>query len=133
MAGLDKTVTAQAGRIEEYELDFDIGVAVHACGMVRMPMILYVSTCCTLARTSRFAPTLALPQVPVVIFIAAKMSEDSGRALPMLSPSACVWPCPPQATDHAQMQCVARRVPYLLVARGGLCILCGPTMYNTSS
>ena len=68
MAGLDKTVTAQAGRIEEYELDFDIGVAVHACGMARIPMILYVSTCCTLARTSRFAPTLALPpqQIPSI-------------------------------------------------------------------
>ena len=45
-------VSAQAGRIEDYSPAFDIGVAVHACGL---------------------------------------------------------------ATDYAQLQCVARRVPYLLV------------------
>ena len=33
VAGLAHTVTAQAGRIEDYRAAFDIGVAVHACGM----------------------------------------------------------------------------------------------------
>ena len=50
--GLSGTVSAAAGRIEDYSDDFDIGVAVHACGM---------------------------------------------------------------ATDYAQLQCISRRVPYLLV------------------
>jgi SAM-dependent methyltransferase len=52
VSGLSETVSAVAGRIEDYSDDFDIGVAVHACGM---------------------------------------------------------------ATDFAQLQCVARRAPYLLV------------------